>query len=86
MGIPAQHEPANTGALHRNVEVFAIFEATGWTVYFQQLNCFHTETTLHFILSLNDTHSIVRGLCIDVTEAIVVEVTSFPQARRSWFG
>ena len=42
MGIVAQHEPVVIGALRRNVEVFAIFEAVGWTKYFQCLNGFHT--------------------------------------------
>ena len=42
MGRPARHEPMNTGALRRNEEVFAIFEAAGWNEYFQQLNGFHT--------------------------------------------
>ena len=46
MGTLAQHEPANMEALRRNVEVFSIFEATGWTEFFQCLSGFHWETTL----------------------------------------
>ena len=42
MGIRARREPVNTGALHRNVEDFAIFEAANGTRYFQCLNGFHT--------------------------------------------
>ena len=78
MGIPAQHEPPNTRELRRNAEVFAIFEAAGWTEFFQCLNGFHRETTLQFSLNLTETHSEVRGLHIEVSEAIVVEVTSLP--------
>ena len=46
MGILAQHEPPNMQELRINAEVFAIFEATGWTEFFQLLNGFHRETTL----------------------------------------
>ena len=86
MGKPARHEPVNTEALHRNAEVFAIFEAAGWTGYFQRLNDFHTETALKFILNLTNTHSEVKGVHIDVTEAILVEVTGLLHVEWSWFG
>ena len=86
MGIPARHELVNTWALRRNAEVFSIFEAVGWTEYFQHLNGFHTKTTIEFTPNLTDTHSEVRGMCIEVTKAIVVEVTCLPQIARSWFG
>ena len=58
----------------------------GWTEFFQRLNGFHRETTLQFALNLTETHSEVRGLCIEVSEAIVVEVTILPQVGRAWFG
>ena len=77
MGIPAQHEPPNTQELRINAEVFTIFEATGWTKFFQCLNGFHREIALQFSLNLTETHSEVRGLHIEVSEAIVAEVTAF---------
>ena len=43
------------------------------------------DTTLQFALNLTDTHSTVRGLLIDVTEAIVAEVTRLPQIGTRWF-
>ena len=46
MGIPARHEPPNMRELRRNAEVFAIFQAAGWTEFFQRLNGFHRETAL----------------------------------------
>ena len=41
MDILAQNEPPNKRELRRNTEVFAIFEAVGWTEFFQCLNGFH---------------------------------------------
>ena len=52
MGIPSQHEPPNTQALRKNVEVFVIFEAVGWIEFFQRLNGFHHEIALQFALNL----------------------------------
>ena len=46
MGIPARHEPPNMRELRINAEVFTIFEAAGWTEFFQRLNGFHHETAL----------------------------------------
>ena len=66
-----------------NDEFFAIFEAGGWTEFFQLLNGFHRETTLQFVLNLTENHSDIRGLWIEVSEVIVAE---FPQIGRSWFG
>ena len=85
MGIPARHGPPNTRELRRNAEFFAIFEAAGWTEFFQRLNGFHQEIALQFALNLTETHSEVRGLHIEVSEAIVVEVTSLPRVGKSWF-
>ena len=86
MGIPSRHEPPNTQELRRNAEVFSIFEVAVWTEFFQRLNGFHRETALQFSLNITETHSEVRGLRIEVSEAIVVEVTSLPQVGRAWFG
>ena len=83
MGIPTQHEPPNMRELRRNAKVFTIFEATGWTEFFQRLNGFHHETSLQFSLNLTKTHLEVRGLHIEVSEAIVAEVTGLPQVGRS---
>ena len=57
MGIPARHEPPNMQKIRRNAEVFAIFQAAGWTEFFQCLNGFHRETTLQFSLNIIETHS-----------------------------
>ena len=46
MGIPAQHEPPNMRKLRRNAEVFTIFQAAGWTRFFQHMNGFHHEIAL----------------------------------------
>ena len=78
MGILARHEPPNKWEIRRNAEVFAIFEAAGWTEFFQRLNGFHHETALQCALNLTETHSEVWGLCIEVSEAIVAEVTGLP--------
>ena len=78
MGIPARYEPSNMRELKRNAEVFTIFQATGWTKFFQRLNGFHHEATLQFSLNLTETQSEVWGLCIEVSEAIVAEVTGLP--------
>ena len=86
MGIPARHEPPNTLELRRNAKFFAIFEAAGWNEFFQHLNGFHRDTTLQFASNLTETHSEVRGLHIEVSEAIVAEVTDLPQGGRAWFG
>ena len=50
------------------------------------LNGFHCETTLQFTLNIIETHSKVWGLRIEVSEAIVAEVTDHPQVGRAWFG
>ena len=83
MGIPARHETSNTRELRRNAEFFAIFEAVGWTELFQHLNGFHRETDLQFALNIIETHSNVRGLCIEFSEAIVAEVIGLPQVGKA---
>ena len=75
MGIPARHEPKNIASLRKNGEVFTIFQEVEWIEYFQILNRFHVDKALQFALNLIDTHSTVRGLWIDVTEAIMAKVT-----------
>ena len=79
MGIPARYEPSNTQELTKNDEFFAIFQAAGWTEFFQRPNGFHRETTLQFSLNTTETHLEVLGLHIEVSEAIVADVTGLPQ-------
>ena len=67
MGIPMRHEPENIVYLRKKGEVFTIFQEARWIEYFQRLNGFHVDTKLQFSLNLTDTHSIVRGLWIEVT-------------------
>ena len=86
MGILARHEPPNMWELRRNDELFSIFQAVGWTEFFQHLNGFHWETALQFSLNLIETHSKVWGLHIEFSEAIVDEVTGLPQVGKAWFG
>ena len=86
MGILTRHEPTNTEALRRNIEVFSIFEEVGWTEFFQCLNVFHRETTLQFSLNLTETYLEFIGLCIEVTKDILAEVTGLSQVGRTWFG
>ena len=86
MGKPSRHDPVNTRDLHRNVEVFSIFEVAGWTEYFERLSGFHTEIALQFTLNLTDTHSEVKGMRIESTRESVAEVTMLPQVGRTWFG
>ena len=64
--------------LRINAEFFAIFEAGSWTEFFQCLNGFHHATALQFSLNLIETHSEVWGLCIEVSEDIVSDVTGLP--------
>ena len=85
MGIPTRHGPENIASLHENGELFTIFQEAVWKEYFQRLNDFHVDMALQFSLNLSDTHSTVRGLQIDITEAIVVEVTRLPQNGTRWF-
>ena len=86
MGIPARYEPPNMRELKINVEFFAIFQAAGWTEFFQRLNGFHHETALQFSLNLTETHLEVQGLCVEVSEEIVAKVTGVAQVGRAWFG
>ena len=44
------------------------------------------DMTLQFALNLTNTHSTVRGLRIDITEAIVAKVTGLPEIGTRWFG
>ena len=85
MGTPSRHEPPNMQELITNAEVFTIFQVAGWTEFFQRLNGFHHETTLQFSLNLIETHSEVLGLRIEVSEAIVAEVTGLPQVGKALF-
>ena len=78
MGIQMRHKPENIVYLIENGEVFTIFQEFEWIEYFQRLNASHVDTTLQFYLNLTDTHSTVRGLWIDVTEAIVALVIGLP--------
>ena len=79
MDIPAHYGPSNTQELRRNVAVFAIFQAADWTEFFERLNGFHCEEALQFTLNPTETHSEVWGLRIEVSEAIMAEVTGLPQ-------
>ena len=86
MGISACYEPSNTQELRRNTVVFAIFQFSCSTEFFEHLNGFHHEAALQFSLNLTQTYSEVWGLRIEVSEAIMAEVTSIPQVGRDWFG
>ena len=86
MGIPAGYEPSNTRQLRRNAAFFAIFQAADWTEFFEHLNGFHHEAALQFALNLTETHSNVLGLRIEVSKAIMAEVTGIPQVGKAWFG
>ena len=78
MGIPAHHEPLNTQELRKNPAVFSIFQAAGWIDFFERLDGFNQEAALQFALNLIETHSEVWGLRIEVSEAIISEVTAIP--------
>ena len=41
---------------------------------------------MQFALNLTETHSEVWGLCIEVFESIISEVTAIPQVGKAWFG
>ena len=86
MGIPARYEPSNTRELRRKAAVFAIFQDAGWTEFFERLDGFNREAALQFALNLTETHSKVWGLHIEVSEAIMAEVTGIPQVGGAWFG
>ena len=58
--------------------VFAIFQAASWTEFFERLNGFHREVALQFALDLIETHSEVWGLRIEVSKAIMAEITGLP--------
>ena len=86
MGIPDRHEPSNTQELRKNAAVFSIFQAAGWTEFFERLDGFNHEAILQFALNLTKTYSEVWGLRIEVFEAIISKVTTIPQVGRAWFG
>ena len=86
MGIAARHEPLDTHELRKNPAVLAIFQAVGWLEFFERLDGFNREAALQFALNLTDTHSKVWGLCIEVSKAIISEVTAIPQVGKAWFG
>ena len=86
MGIPTRHEPLNTQELRKNPTVFSIFQAAGWIEFFERLDGFNWEEALQFSLNLTETHFEVWGLCLEVFEAIILEVTAIPQVGRAWFG
>ena len=85
MGIPACHEPLNTQELRNNPTVFAIFQAVGSIESFERLDGFNREVALQFTLHLKDTHFEVWGLRIEVSEAIISEVTALPMVGKAWF-
>ena len=85
MGLPAHHEPLNTQELRNNPAVLAIFQAAGWVEFFDRLDGFNREAALQFDLHLKDTYSEVWGLRIEVSEAIISEVTALPQVGKAWF-
>ena len=86
MGIPARHEPLNTQELRKKPAVFAIFQAAGWIEFFERLDGFNRDAALQFALNLTKTHSEVWGLRVEVSEAIISEVTAILQVGRAWFG
>ena len=78
MGISARYEPSNTRELRKNAAVFAIFQAARWIEFFEWLDGFNHEASLQFSLNLTETYSEVWGLRIEVSEAIISEVTAIP--------
>ena len=66
MGIPARHKPENLASLHEKGELFTMFQESVWIEYFYRLSSFDVNMTLQFSINLNDTHSTVRGLWIDI--------------------
>ena len=54
--------------------------------FFERLDGFSHEAALQFALNLTETHSEVWGLRIEVSKAIIAEVTGIPQVGRAWFG
>ena len=85
MAIPARYEPSNTQELRKNAAVFSIFQAARWTEFFELLDGFNHEAALQFALHLTETYSEVWGLRIEVSKAIISEVTAMPQVGRAWF-
>ena len=78
MRISSRYEPSNTREIKRNAAVFAFFQASSWTEFFEHLNGFHYEAALQFSLNLTETHSEVWGLHIEVSEALIAKVTGIP--------
>ena len=79
MGGPAiRHEPATTILLELYPEVYYIFQQAGWVGYFQRLQQFDPEQELEFAWNLNEDHSIVQGVRIQVSEGDIVEILGIP--------
>ena len=61
------------------MEAFGIFEEVGWTSYFEILTGFDEEVALQFAQNLMEYYSEVGGMRIEVSEKIIVELTSLPR-------
>ena len=84
-GLAVHREPENLNAICQDLEVYRIFENSGWIVYFEQLQGFNENDALEFSRNLDGEQSMVRGMRIPVTEEIIAEVTHLPRTGEWWF-
>jgi len=63
-----------------------ILNHLGWIEYFNRLQGFDTNIALAFFQNLQQEISIFRGIQIPVIDAIITEVTGFPNEGTKWTG
>jgi len=84
-GNAIRNEPGSMALLELYPEAYQIFLQAGWVDYFRRLQEFDSQQVLEFALTLNEDHSIVRGVRISVTEEDIAEVLGLPANDTRWF-
>lgn len=78
-GEVVRHEPSNVFMLRRNPEALEIFRTVGWLQYFERLQGHDNYVSLDFAKNLEGNHLEVRGVPIEISEQVIIEVTSLPR-------
>ena len=83
-GEPQRHEPADHRVLLSDANTCNLFQQRGWLDYCLSLKQFDEEIAFQFHNSLQNGYALFKGVRIEFTKQVVVEVTSLPTEGERW--
>ena len=81
------HEPLTIEKLQSHQQACQIFQDVGWMTYFERFQGFDEQTTLEFVLNLDEEgeSSHVRGLRVSASEETIASVSGLSRIEQRWF-